>query len=176
MTVDELNVLITANTDSLRQGLNDVQKDIKKLQTTATKSSSSIVSAVIKGNIATKLLGKSIQVLSNYMGDAVTRLDALNNFPKVMSNLGISSEDANASMKRLSDGLLGLPTSLDDATLSVQRFTSANGNVKASTEMFLALNNAILSGGADMSIQKSALEQLSQAYNRYLWHLAQHLD
>lgn len=164
MTVDELNVLITANTDSLRKGLNDVQKDIKNLQSTATKSSSSIVSAVIKGNIATKLLAKSIQLVSNYMGDAITRLDTLNNFPKVMSNLGISTEDANASMKRLSDGLLGLPTSLDDATLSVQRFTSANGNVKASTEMFLALNNAILSGGADMQIQKSALEQLSQAY------------
>ena len=164
MTVDELNVLITANTDSLRKGLNEAQKDIKDLQKTATKSSSSIVSAVIKGNIATKLLSKSIQLLSNYMGDAITRLDALNNFPKVMSNLGISSEDANASMKRLSDGLLGLPTSLDQATLSVQRFTSANGNVKASTEMFLALNNAILAGGADMSIQKSALEQLSQAY------------
>ena len=33
MTVDELNVLITANTDSLRKGLNEAQKDIKDLQT-----------------------------------------------------------------------------------------------------------------------------------------------
>ena len=96
--------------------------------------------------------------------DAVKRVDALNNFPRVMSNLGISAKDAEASMKRMSDALLGLPTTLDEATLSVQRFTSANGNVKASTEMFLALNNAILAGGASTQVQSTALEQLSQAY------------
>lgn len=164
MTVDELQVLITANTEQLRKQIASANKDIQSLQKTATKSSGSMVSAVLKGNIATKLLAKGIQLISQHMDEAVTRLDALNNFPRVMSNLGISQEDAEASMKRLSDALVGLPTTLDTATMSVQRFTSANGNVKASTEIFLALNNAILSGGADMSIQKSALEQLSQAY------------
>ncbi|WZU00611.1 tape measure protein [Erysipelothrix sp. D19-032] len=34
----------------------------------------------------------------------------------------------------------------------------------ASTEMFLALNNAVLAGNAPMDMQRSALEQLSQAY------------
>ena len=110
------------------------------------------------------LLAKGISLLTQNTDSAIDRLDALNNFPRVMSNLGIGAEDAEASMKRLSDALIGLPTRLDEATLSVQRFTSANGNVKASTEMFLALNNAILAGGASAQVQSSALEQLSQAY------------
>ncbi len=164
MTVDELQVLITANTENLRKEIQSANKQIAGIQKTASKTSGSIFSAVLKGNIATKLLSKGISLITQHLDDAVTRLDTLNNFPRVMSNLGVSSEDADASMKRLSDALVGLPTTLDSATMSVQRFTSANGNVKASTEMFIALNNAILSGGATTEMQKSALEQLSQAY------------
>ena len=164
MTIDELQVLITANTDNLRKEIQNTNKMVSSLEKQATKSSGSIFKAVLKSTIVTKLLASAFNLVSRNMDDAITRLDALNNFPRVMSNLGISNEEAQASMKRLSDALIGLPTTLDSATMSVQRFASANGNVKASTEMFLALNNAILSGGASAEIQKSALEQLSQAY------------
>lgn len=163
MTVEELQVLITANTDSLRKEIQNTQKQVTSLQKVANKTSTSMLNSfkfLTKGIVALGI-GK---LIASQMDDAVARLDALNNFPKVMSNLGISNEDAQASMTRLSDALVGLPTTLDSATMSVQRFTSANGNVKASTEMFLALNNAILSGGASTEIQKSALEQLSQSY------------
>lgn len=164
MTVEELQVLITANTNSLRKEIQESKSQLQGLQNVVNKTSGNMFSAFLKSNIAVKLLSKTFQVLTANIGDAVTRLDTLNNFPRVMSNLGVSNEDAQASMQRLSDALTGLPTTLDDATMSVQRFTSANGNVKASTEMFIALNNAILSGGADMQVQKTALEQLSQAY------------
>ena len=165
MTVEELQVLITANTDNLRKEIQNTQKQVTSLQKVANKTSTSMLNSfkfLTKGIVALGI-GK---LIASQMDDAVARLDALNNFPKVMSNLGISNEDAQASMTRLSDALVGLPTTLDSATMSVQRFTSANGNVKASTEMFLALNNAILSGGASADIQKSALEQLSQAYSK----------
>lgn len=163
MTVEELQVLITANTNSLRKEIQNTKQQITDLQKSANKSSTSMLKSFnfLKNGIIALGIGK---LIGSQMDDAVSRLDALNNFPKVMSNLGISGEDANASIKRLETALVGLPTTLDSATQSVQRFTSSNGNVKASTEMFLALNNAILSGGADMQIQKSALEQLSQAY------------
>lgn len=163
MTVEELQVLITANTDSLRKEINNTKEQMVKMQKDANKTSSSMLKSFnfLKTGIIALGIGK---LIGSQIDDAVSRLDALNNFPRVMSNLGISNEDAQASMTRLSDALVGLPTTLDSATMSVQRFTSANGNVKASTEMFLALNNAILSGGASAEIQKSALEQLSQAY------------
>ena len=165
MTVEELQVLMTANTDSLRKEIQNVKKEFTGLQKDANKTSTSMLKSFnfLKKGIIALGIGK---LVASQMDDAISRLDALNNFPKVMSNLGISNEDAQASMKRLSDALVGLPTTLDSATMSVQRFTSANGNVKASTEMFLALNNAILSGGASTEIQKSALEQLSQAYTK----------
>lgn len=163
MTIEDLQVLITANTDNLRKEIQKAQKDITSLQKTTNETSSKMLKSFnfLKKGIIALGIGK---IIGSQLDDAVSRLDALNNFPRVMSNLGVSNEDAQASMSRLSDALIGLPTTLDDATQSVQRFTSANGNVKASTEMFLALNNAILSGGASSQVQATALEQLSQAY------------
>ena len=107
---------------------------------------------------------KAFGMITSQVSSSLERMDTLNNFPKVMSNLGISTDESSASVNTLSERLKGLPTTLQDGAAAVQRFTSSNGDVQASTEMFLALNNAILAGGADMNTQKSALEQLSQSY------------
>lgn len=102
--------------------------------------------------------------MSNSMDDAIKRVDTMNNFPNVMKNLGISAKQSEKSINKISKGLEGLPTTLDAGAMAVQRFTSANGNIGKSTDMFLALNNALLAGGASTEIQATALEQLSQAY------------
>lgn len=112
-------------------------------------------------------LGIASLIKSTILGNvdaAIKRVDTLSNYSRVMSNLGVGSVQANASVQKLSNKLIGLPTTLDDASGAVQRFTSVNSNISRSTDMFLALNNAILAGGASSEIQKSALEQLSQSY------------
>lgn len=166
MTVEELQVLITANTADLRKEINRVEGSLSSMQKETTKTTNAIGSGFkfLKTTIIGLGIGKVIKSIFSNMDGAVSRLDTLNGYSNVMSNLGVSAEDSDASIKRLSDKLTGLPTTLDAAAQSVQRFTSANGNVKASTDMFLALNNAILAGGASTEIQESALEQLSQAY------------
>lgn len=164
MTVDELQLLITANTQQLQNEIKEIQNQLRNLTNSANKTNKNLTSSIFKANVFTKMLKYGVRSVVSSLNSAISRLDTLNNYTNVMSNLGISGEDADASIQRLSDKLQGLPTTLDDAVSSVQRFTSANGNVKASTEMFLALNNAILSGGANTQTQASALEQLSQAY------------
>lgn len=133
-----------------------------------TKSVSASISSVAKGVLAatgiTKAFSAAWDMVRSSMDGAISRYDTMNNFPKVMSNLGIAADDAQKSIDLMSDKLTGLPTTLDEGALAVQRFTSANNDVKKSTDMFLALNNAILAGGAGAQIQSSALEQLSQAY------------
>ena len=128
----------------------------------ANSSSSSFFNSLLKFNVFQKIFG----MITSQLDSAIDRYDTLNNYTKVMSNLGISEEAANASRERLSQGLKGLPTTLDSAVLAVQRFTSANSNVEASTEMYLAMNNALLAGGASMDTQKTAMEQLAQAYSK----------
>lgn len=139
------------------------EKGLNSLKTTTNTVGGQIKSIVTALGID-KLISTTFSLLNNSIDGAISRLDTLNNYPKVMSNLGIASEDAQKSINKMSDKLSGLPTTLDEGALAVQRFTSANGNIQKSTDYFLALNNAILAGGASTDIQSSALEQLSQAY------------
>ena len=164
MTIDELQVLITANTTQLKKEIATVQNDLSALTKNTNKFSTSMTKSFLKSNLIMKTLSVGIRSISSSLDSAIQRADSINNFSKVMGNLGVSTDDADEAIQRMSDKLTGLPTTLDSAVSAVQRLTSANGNVKASTDMFLALNNAILAGGANQQTQASALEQLSQAY------------
>lgn len=129
-----------------------------------TGSFGGLTKAITLGNIASQAFSKTIQAISSNLDSAISRTDIMNNFPKVMKNLGIEAKDAEKSIAIMSEKLIGLPTMLDEGAMAVQRFTSANGDVAKSTDIFLAVNNAILAGGANAQTQATALEQLSQAY------------
>ncbi len=109
-------------------------------------------------------VSKAVSTMTSHIDSAVSRYDQLNNFPRVMNNLGISSKAASSALKSLDKGITGLPTTLDAATQGVTRFVSKNGDIKKSTDYFLAMNNAVLAGGASVESQGYAVEQLSQAY------------
>ena len=158
-----VNIKISADGSQAEKAIGGVSNSLDGLSKASTKS---IVAGSALGTMIGSVLTKAFSLLSSEISGAVSRLDTLNNFPRVMQNLKISSEDADKSISILSERLKGLPTSLDEAARSVQRFTASNGNIKASTAMFLALNNAILAGGASAEIQANALEQMSQAYTK----------
>lgn len=141
--------------------------DTKNFDSKAKKvdaSISSIAKGVLVATGVTKAFGAAWSLVTGELDTAIDRFDTLNNFPKVMSNLGISAEESQKSIDKLSDKLTGLPTTLQDGAMAVQRLTSKNGDIKKSTDLFLAMNNAILAGGASSQVQASAIEQLSQAY------------
>lgn len=132
--------------------------------TKSVKSGGTKIKNIVSALGITKLISTAFNTINNSIDGAVSRLDTMNNFPKVMSNLGIGVEESKEAINDLSERLKGIPTTLDAAALSVERFTSKNGDVKKSVEIFTAVNNALLAGGASSEIQASALEQLSQAY------------
>lgn len=154
---------VSKEASSTSGSLSQADKQFKKTGDVASKAGNKIKRAFM-GITSLIGIGAIFSTIAGSIDGAVSRLDTLNNYTNVMSNLGISADDANISVKMLNKGLDGLPTTLNDAVSSVQRFTSVNDNVIASTNMFLSLNNAILAGGAPMDQQRSALEQLSQAY------------
>lgn len=141
------------------------QKGVNKLTGTA-KSGGATIKSIVAGLGITKIIEKGIGAITNSVDDAIKRFDTLNNFPKVMESLGIESKSAEKAINKLSDRLTGLPTTLDSATSSVARFVSKNGDIDKSTDIFLALNNAIIAGGSSMQVQTAALEQVTQAYSR----------
>ena len=139
--------------------------DLKGFKSSSDKAGSSFGS-IFKGILGASAVQSILGMISNQLDSAISRMDTLNNYTNVMRNLGISENAAAASRERLSAGLEGLPTTLDSAVSAVQRFTSANNDVAASTEYYLAMNNAILAGGTAIVNQEAAMEQLAQAYSK----------
>lgn len=130
----------------------------------ANKKIEGLTKSFTLGGLATKGISAGIKTFNQNLGSAITRVDTLNNFVNVMGNLGVSAEDSQKSIDTLSKKLDGLPTTINEGALAVQRFTAANGDAKKSTDIYLALNNALLAGGASMEVQSNAMEQLNQAY------------
>lgn len=100
--------------------------------------------------------------VSNQFGAAVSRFDTLNNYPKVLESMGASSKDASESIKILSNGIQGLPTSLDQVASTSQVFLPITGNAKDAAKATLALNDAFLASGATAGDASRGLEQYKQ--------------
>ena len=165
--IDDIEVEIKADASGVKKGTSEATKAVNSFAKN-TNSAMSKVSAgtVAAGNLIAKAISATFSAMASNMGAAIKRVDTLNNFPRVMQNMGISSETAQKAINYLQDKLQGLPTTLDDAASAIQRFTAANGNLEASTKMFEGVNNMLLASGQSMDKQASALEQLSQAYTK----------
>lgn len=112
--------------------------------------------------IASTVFSKVASVVTGSLNSASSRADQMNNFPKVMKNLGYSSEDAAASIKKISSALDGLPTTSSAMTGMVQQLAPLTSNLDQATNIALAFNNAMLAGGASTMEQENALTQYTQ--------------
>lgn len=114
------------------------------------------------GAVAFKAVSSAMNLVSQSMDKAIDRFDTLQRFPKVMKSLGHSSKDVAASTKLLSEGIEGLPTTLDTVVSTTQKLTSMTGNLKQSTKLTIALNNAFLASGASTEDAARGLQQYTQ--------------
>src|SRR5699024_9936136 len=109
-----------------------------------------------------KVVDGAINMITNSFDGAISRVDTLNQFPRVLEQMGVAGEDAEASMDRLSEGIQGLPTTLDDIAGSTQRMFTILGDIDLATESTLALNNAFLASGASQADPSRGTEQYLQ--------------
>ena len=107
------------------------------------------------------LAGLSVVIGAN-LGGAVQRADQLNNFPKVMANIGFSADEANEQIRRIASSLDGLPTSTDAVVMTAKGLAPLTGSLTQATDISLALNNALLAGGGDATLAANAMEQYRQ--------------
>lgn len=150
----------------------DVKASLGKVESEVERSASKTGSkwggtwAVAAGNMIAKGVSKVASMVTNTMGSAISRLDTLNNFPKVMTALGYSAEEADSSIELVSEALNGLPTSLDAAVSDIQKLAATMGNLNKgtvnATTVGLGLNNMFLAGGKGTEYASRAMEQYNQ--------------
>lgn len=112
--------------------------------------------------VASSIADKAFGAIAGSMDKAIGRTDTMNNFPKVMQNLGHGAEEAQASISAMAEHITGLPATLDSISSTTQRLTASFGDLGKATEVGLALNDMILAGGAGTEAASSAMEQFTQ--------------
>ena len=121
----------------------DTGMDFNGFQKDANKFTS-----IVKGLGVFEILKKGFNAVVSSIDGAVARYDTLNKFPKVLEKMGYSANQAGAATKELSDGVQGLPTTLDDIVSNTQQLVSVTGDLGKSTKLALALNDAFLASGS----------------------------
>lgn len=111
-------------------------------------------------------VSKAFEVLSSSVGAAVSRYDTLQQFPRVLQQIGYTSDEATDATKKLSEGINGLPTKLDDIVATAQSLTLLTGNLEMSTDAALALNNAFLASSASASDVSRGMIQYTQMLSK----------
>ena len=104
--------------------------------------------------------------ISAHVGNAISRFDTLNNYPKVMQSLGYSAKDANSSISKMSDRLSSLPTKLDDMASTVQGIVAVTGDLDQATDAGLALNDMLIASGSSTQLTTAAMEQFRQMLSK----------
>lgn len=133
---------------------------------TASESAKSSTMKIASGIGVFKALSAGANMLTSSVSGAVDRYDTLSKYPKVLTNLGYSTQQANKSTVKLKDGIQGLPTALDDVVKTSQRLTALTGNLDKSTDTTLALNNAFLASSASVSDTSRGMEQYIQMLSK----------
>ncbi|MDT2904194.1 tape measure protein [Lactococcus lactis] len=152
-----ITIDIIMDDGSVKKGL----ASINGLEGATNKAGTSIKSMVAAMGLV-KIASAAFDVLKSSVGDAVSRFDTMQKFPKVMQALGFSAEDSNKSMQKLSGGIKDLPTKLDDVVSQTQQLTSITGDLNKSTDTVLALNNAFLASGSSSEDASRGMIQYTQ--------------
>ena len=152
---------ITITLDVDGKDISIVNKDLDQLEGKSKKAGTSIKDMAVSMGLV-KVASAAFNVLKGSLDSAISRFDTMQKFPKVMNALGFSAEDSKKSIDKLSKGIDGLPTKLDDVVASTQQMTAITNDLERSTDTVLALNNAFLASGASAADASRGTDQFNQ--------------
>jgi tape measure domain-containing protein len=171
MAVGSIKFKISADLKEFRESMKEVSETArgagKQLKETGKQSKGmlSTLGGVAKATGAFKLVNSAINMVTSSIGDAVKRVDILNNSSRVFENMGFSAKETENMMKSLSASIKGLPTPMQDAVQGVQMIASATGNLSKSEKLYSAISNAVIGFGGSASQAQNAVLQLSQGFS-----------
>lgn len=107
---------------------------------------------VIKGSAIGSALGgmasKIGSTLMSGISTGISRLDTLENFPRVMESFGYSADDASAAVENIMEHLRGLPTATQDVVALTQAISDSTNDIDLASRAALGFNDMLLAAGA----------------------------
>lgn len=154
-------ILKAVGADQFSKAFKNATKDVVGLGNSTNKANLTIGKLAAAVGI-TAAVAKGFNQIKSAVDGAISRYDTLNNFPKILQMMGFSAQDSEKAINRLSDGIQGLPTTLDSVASTAQRIAIMTGDLDGAVETTLALNNAFIASGSSTADAQRGLEQYVQ--------------
>lgn len=146
-------------------GAKKAEDGVKKVGEESTKAGNKVKKFVAALGLISVGVA-AVKALRSAMDTAIKRFDTLNKYPKVLRALGVDAEESERSIQRLSDGIEGLPTLLNDIASTAQRMYTSFNDIDKATDTAIALNNALLGSGASAADAQRGTEQYMQVLQK----------
>lgn len=160
-----VEAILSAVDKNFSSTMKNADSSMNSLDSSTQKTNTSILD-IAKGIGVFKLIDNAIGLVTSSLGGAIDRFDTLNKYPVVMQALGYSAEEVDKSMNKLTDGIDGLPTSLDEIVSSAQQLAISTGDLQKGTDTAVALNNAFLASGASAADASRGAQQYQQMLSK----------
>ncbi|WP_301405521.1 phage tail protein [Enterococcus entomosocium] len=160
-----VEAILSAVDKNFTSTMKDADNSMGGLNENTKKTNTSILD-IAKGIGVFKLVDSAINMVKSSTEGAIRRFDTLKQYPVVMDALGYSTEEVDRSMNKLTDGIDGLPTSLDEIVASTQQLAISTGSLDKGTDTAIALNNAMLASGSSSADAARGIEQYRQMLAR----------
>ena len=148
-TVGEIQYKVSIDTAQLKSQMSGVKKDIAGTSASGIASGNKLskgwaVAAGAIAGVASAAFRQVTNIITSSVSSAVKRIDTLNQFPKVLKNFGVSSEEAAKSINRIDERIRGLPTTLNSAAAGVKNLFMVTKDLKSAENIFYAINDATM--------------------------------
>lgn len=160
-----VEAILSAVDKNFSSTMKNADSSMNNLDSSTQKTNTSILD-IAKGIGVFKLIDNAIGLVTSSLGGAIDRFDTLNKYPVVMQALGYSTEEVDKSMNKLTDGIDGLPTSLDEIVSRAQQLAISTGDLQTGTDTAIALNNAFLASGASAADASRGAQQYQQMLSK----------
>lgn len=160
-----VEAILSAVDKNFSSTMKNADSSMNNLDSSTQKTNTSILD-IAKGIGVFKLIDNAIGLVTSSLGGAIDRFDTIKKFPVVMQALGYSAEEVDKSMNKLTDGIDGLPTSLDEIVSSAQQLAISTGDLQKGTDTAVALNNAFLASGASAADASRGAQQYQQMLSK----------
>ena len=90
---------------------------------------------------------KALNLITEGFSGAFERYDVMKNYSRTLEALGFQADAAQASVERLNDAVLGLPTGLDEIVAAQKVYVGATNDLTKATDIAIAANNTFLASG-----------------------------
>ena len=90
---------------------------------------------------------KALNMFTEGFSGAFERYDVMKNYSRTLEAFGFSAEQASASVEKLNESVLGLPTGLDEIVAAQKVYVGATNDLEKATNIAIAANNTFLASG-----------------------------